>query len=369
MAQTKFDSGKYDFVGKGKYILPIWLILMVIGMIVIATKGFNYGIDFAGGTEIQLRFEKEVDVEKLRKAVADAGYHDASVQTFGGDKEYLVRVNDSGAGKPAGEKRAPNAEATGTVPAATPGTTSAGTLADSKTVPAATLDATVPAAAAAGATTAQVKQVGASIAESVNAAFADNAHEIRRVESVGPQVGDELKRNSILAAFYSLLIILIYVGLRFDFKYAPGAVFCLLHDAIVMVAIYSVFNHEVNVQTLAAILTLMGIALNATIILYDRIRENEAEFPNEDFEQVVNKAHNDILSRTILTAFTMELSVVALYLLSDGVVQQIAYTLGIGILLGAFSSTYIAGTIVIEIDRWQKRAAAARLRGATARGS
>lgn len=349
MAQTKFDSGKYDFVGKGKYILPIWLIIMVLGMIVIATKGFNYGIDFAGGTELQLRFQNEVDVEKLRKAVADAGYHDASVQTFGGDREYLIRVNDQAAAAVAG-KRAPNAEGTATVPAATS-------------------DETVPAAAAAAVTAPKVKQVGVAIAESVTAAFPDNAHEIRRVESVGPQVGDELKRNSILAAFYSLLIILIYVGLRFDFKYAPGAVFCLLHDAIVMVAIYSVFNHEVNVQTLAAILTLMGIALNATIILYDRIRENEAEHPNEDFEQVVNKSHNDILSRTILTAFTMELSVIALYFLSDGVVQQIAYTLGIGILLGAFSSTYIAGTIVIEIDRWQKRAAQARLRGATARGS
>ncbi|MEK6554616.1 MAG: protein translocase subunit SecF, partial [Bdellovibrionota bacterium] len=208
-------------------------------------------------------------------------------------------------------------------------------------------------------------QIGTSITNIINEEFKDNPHEIRRVDTVGPQVGEELKQNSILAALYSLMIILIYVGLRFDYKYAPGAVFCLLHDAIFMIAIYSVFGQEVNVQTLAAILTLMGVALNATIILYDRIRENEAEHPGEPFDLVVNKSHNDILSRTIITTVTIELSVIALYFLSDGVVQQIAYTLMIGVLLGAFSSTYVAGTIVIELDRWQKSREAVRLKRRT----
>jgi preprotein translocase subunit SecF len=306
MSKGSFNSGKYDFVGKGRYILPIWVVVMVFGIFLLFTKGLNYGIDFAGGTEIQVRFSQEADIEKLRQTVADAGFEDSMVQSFGGVSEFLIRVETH------------------------PGKT------DKET--------------------SEIQKVLAEkITTGIAANFKDNPHEIRRVDTVGPQVGDELKRNSILAAFYSLLMILVYVGMRFDYKYAPGAVFCLLHDAIILIALFSLIGREVNVQTLAAILTLMGAALNATIVLYDRIRENEAFYPDEDFSEVVNKSHNDILSRTIVTGLVMELSVAALYFLSDGVVQQIGFTLGIGILLGIFSSTYVAGSIVIEIDKFEKR--------------
>ncbi|OFZ18645.1 MAG: protein-export membrane protein SecF [Bdellovibrionales bacterium RBG_16_40_8] len=308
-----FDAGKYDFIGKAKYIVPAWTLLMFIGIFAIGYKGLNYGIDFAGGTEIQVQFQNSVEAEMVRKTTSDLGYHKASVQSFGDNNEFLLRM-EAIQGK------------------------------DDKETNELQL--------------AMITKVTEGLKENIK----DNVLEIRRVDSVGPQVGDELKRNSILATFYSLLMILIYIGIRFDYKYAPGAVFCLLHDAIIMVAIYAVFEREVNVQTMAAILALIGHSLNDTIVNFDRIRENEHIHKGENFLKIVNRSVNDMLSRTILTSVATELAVIALYFLSDGVIQQIAFTLGIGIVLGTYSSIYIASPLVIAVDHLEQKRARARMR-------
>lgn len=315
--EKKFNAGKLDFIGKAKFIIPAWTLLMFVGLFVILTKGLEYGIDFTGGSEIQVQFQNPVATDQVRDVITKLGYDKASVQQFGDKNEYLIRT-EAIVGKTDKE------------------------------------------------TNELLNAMIAKIADGLKTGFADNTSEIRRVDSVGPQVGEELKRNSILAVFYSLFMILIYIGLRFDFKYAPGAVFCLLHDAIVMVAIYSIFGREVNVQTLAAILTLIGYSLNDTIINFDRIRENEKLHRGEDFDKIVNRSVNDMLSRTILTSVTTEIAVVALYFLTDGVIQQIAYTLGIGILLGTYSSIYIASPLVIWYDRIEQKRAHSRLSAAKA---
>jgi preprotein translocase subunit SecF len=313
----KFDSGKYDFINKAKYVIPAWGLIMVLGLFAIALKGLDYGIDFKGGSEIQVQMQKAVPTDEMRNMVAQLGYDKASVQQFGDNNEYLIRT-EAIVGKTDKE------------------------------------------------TNELLNSMIAKITEGLRSTFKDNASEIRRVDTVGPQVGDELKRNSILATFYALFMILIYIGFRFDFKYAPGAVICLLHDVIIMVAIYSVFGKEVNVQTLAAILTLIGYSLNDTIVNFDRIRENEKLYRGENFSEIVNRAVNDSLSRTIITSVTTELAVIALYFLTDGVIQQIAFTLGIGIVLGTFSSIYIAAPLVIWMDRIEQKRAQTRLATAKA---
>lgn len=299
MANNKqFYTGKYDFLGKAKYIIPTWMFIMLFGVFMIFYHGLDYGIDFAGGTEIQVQFEKPVDTEQVRKMVIELGFHKATVQSIGDKNEFLVRT-DIISGKT--DKETSELQ------------------------------------------TAMVNKITGGFKET----FKDNNVDIRRVDSVGPQVGDELKRNSLLAAFYSLILILIYIGMRFDYKYAPAAVICLLHDAVIMVSIFAIFDREVNVQTMAAILTLIGYSLNDTIINFDRIRENERLYPDEALPGIVNRAVNDMLSRTILTHVTTEIAIVALYFLSDGVIKEIAFTLGIGIVLGTFSSIYISNPLMI----------------------
>ena len=310
-----FDTGKYDFLGKARYMIPVWTLIMLFCVFEIMYKGLDYGIDFSGGTEIQVQFQKPVSADDLRRLTSQLGYDEAGVQSFGEKNEYLIRL-ESVFGKDEKE------------------------------------------------TNSLQKAMVSKITEGLQNHFKDNVVELRRVDAVGPQVGEELKRNSILAAFYSLFMILIYIGLRFDYKYAPGAVLCLLHDLIIMIGIFSIFDREVNVQTLAAILTLIGYSLNDTIINFDRIRENEKLYPDQDFYGLVNRSVNDMLSRTILTVLTTEIAVGALYFLSDGVIQQIAFTLGIGIILGTFSSIYIASPLVIYADRLEQNRSRSRMRAA-----
>ncbi len=313
----RFDTGKIDFLGKAKYLVPLSVITIVVGMISLAYHGLNYGIDFSGGTEFQVQYQNPTSDDVLREIIVKSGYDKSTVQTFGQSNEFLVRVQ-SLVGK--------NEKGTAEMQSA------------------------------------MVKKISDALKSEVKG----NTAEIRRVESVGPQVGEELKRNSLLATFYSLFMILIYIGLRFDYKYAPGAVFCLIHDAVVTVSIYSIFGREVNVQTMASILTLLGYSMNDTIITFDRIRENEKIFRGQSFYDIVNRSVNDMLVRTILTAFTTELAVAGLFFFSDGVIHQIAFTMLVGIVIGTYSSVYIAAPLVIMIDKFEAKRAQARLRTAKA---
>lgn len=310
-----FDSGKINFLGVAKYLVPISIAMVIFGLVEIAVDGFDYGIDFAGGTEIQVKFTGEISRDAIMKSVQEAGYEKVAVQRFGDENEYLVRLENF---EGANEKE----------------------------------------------TTALLNKMVTSVTSALQTSFASANPEIRRVDSVGPQVGDELKRNGLLACFYSLIIILIYIGLRFDYKYAPGAVFCLFHDAALTLALFAIFDREVNVQTLAAVLTLIGYSLNDTIVTFDRIRENESLFRGESFTGIINRSINDTLSRTILTAVTTLMACACLYFFADGVIRDIAFTLGVGIVIGTYSSIYIASPLVIAMDKLEQNRAAARMRAA-----
>lgn len=296
---------KYDFLGISKIFAAVSIVLTLLSMLIIIVKGFNYGIDFAGGTEIQVQFEQPVKSSEVRSFTKKMGIESASVQAFGEDNEFLIRM-DSVKGK------------------------------DDKE------------------TNQMLNALIAKLTEGLSTEFAAQKATIRRVDTVGPQVGTELKRNSLLALFYSLFMILIYIGLRFDYKFAPAAVFCLFHDAAITLGIFSLINHEVNVQTLAAILTIIGYSLNDTIITFDRIRENTSIYRDYSFYDIVNRSLNDVLSRSILTSFTTLLAVIALYIFAGGVIQDFAFAMGIGIIVGTYSSVYVASPLVILMDKWQQ---------------
>lgn len=303
--QNKNDWGKYDFLGIAKYITIVSVALTIISMLIVAAKGMTYGVDFSGGIEIQTQFNKPVEPEKVRKFMSEIGYPKANVQSLGKNDEYLVHI-ESEAGASDQETNKKIGEA--------------------------------------------VEKIKAGLARD----FSGEGAEIRRVDTVGPQVGKELKRNGILAGFYCLLLILVYVGLRFDYRFAPGAVFCLFHDAAITLGIYSLFSWEFSVQTMAAILTIIGYSLNDTIVIFDRIRENQSIHRDKDLYWISNRSINETLSRTLLTYLLTYFTVIPMFLVADGVIKEFAKTMLIGMFLGAYSTVYVATPLMLIADRYHK---------------
>lgn len=307
-AMKKNNPGRFDFLGLAKYFTVLSIIVTFGSLVQILFNGFNYGIDFSGGTEVQVQFAQKVEPEQVRQFTDAMGLKGASVQAIGDKNEYLIRMETEVGKDDQDTQNKLNASIT-------------------------------------------------KITDGLSKTFAAQGPNIRRVDSVGPQVGAELKRNGLLAMFYSLLVILIYVGMRFDYKFAPGAVFCLFHDAVVTLGIYSVLRWEVSVQTMAAILTLIGYSLNDTIVIYDRVRENLAIFRDESFAWVINRSLNDCLSRTILTSGITMLAVASLWIFGGGVIAEFARTLAIGMVLGTYSTIYIAAPLVILVHNLTEKKA------------
>lgn len=225
-SMNKNDFGRFDFVGKTWLFGGISLLLTLASLFYLMIHGISYGIDFRGGTEMQVRFDSgKVDINEVRSIVEGLGLGEVSVQGLGGEKsEFIIRFQGrSGA----------NDKETNDI----------------------------------------LNKSISLLKETIATKFAHVQPDIRRVDTVGPQVGAELKRNGFLAVFYCLLVILIYVGLRFDYKYAPGAVLCLFHDAVITLGIYVFIGKEVNIPILAAIMSLIGYSLNDTIVVFDRIRD------------------------------------------------------------------------------------------------
>ncbi|MBE8163128.1 MAG: protein translocase subunit SecF [Bdellovibrionaceae bacterium] len=283
-----------NFLKLTPLFLSISSLLVIFSFFIIAKNGFNYGVDFAGGTEIQVQFNQPVTDASIRQFLSTQKIKNFNVQSFDEKNEFLIRLD---------------------------------ALSDLK-----------------------LKKLTSNF----KSTFSSKGFVMRRVDSVGPQIGSELKKKGLLALFYSLLIILIYVGLRFDYEYAPGAVICLFHDVVITLGIFSLLQREVNLQTLAAVLTIIGYSLNDTIVTFDRIRENIALYRDKTFSWIINSSLNDVLSRTILTSLTTSMAVFAMYFWADGVIRDFAFTLGIGVIVGTYSSIYIASPLVQFITKFKK---------------
>ena len=290
-----------NFLKLARVLTPLAILLSFLALVTMSVLGFTYGIDFSGGNEIQIRFSKQVLSSQIREALKLAGIKKASVQKFGTESEFLIRLEAS-----------PNET--------------------------------------------ENNQKLESLTETLKKEFLEEQVEIRRVDSVGPQIGKELRRNGILALIYSLIMILVYLGLRFDNKYAPSAVFCLFHDAVITMSLFSIFQREINIQTLAAILAIIGYSLNDTIVTFDRIRENYESFgKKKSFFDICNQSLNEVLSRTLLTSITTLLALVAMYYVADGVIQDFAFTLIIGIIVGTYSSIYVATPLLLFMNQLQEK--------------
>lgn len=287
---------KFDFMGKAKLFFLISAIFVLSSLGLIFTKGFNFGIDFAGGTIVQVKFEKAPDLNIIRTAMNSLNIGETIIQNFGSEEEVLIRVvkNDK-----------------------------------------------------------ELKSVADNIQASLETNLKDNKFIVERVEQVGPQVGEELKKMAIYAVLYSLIGILIYVAFRFQLIYSIGAVMALFHDVIITLGFFSLTGKELSISVVAAVLTLVGYSLNDTIVVFDRIRENlrEDKAKAMSLKEVMNMSLNETLSRTTLTSFLTLLTVISLYIFGGEVINGFAFVLLIGIVVGTYSSIGIASALVYLIKK------------------
>jgi preprotein translocase subunit SecF len=291
-----------DFVGKRKIAVLLSLVLLAIGGIsLILNGGPSYGIDFAGGTLVQVRMNVETDAAAIKSALSGLDLGGVVVQSFGDESnEFLIRVQN---------------------------------------------------------TSSELKGLSEGIAAALKTAYPGDSIEIRRAEMVGPQVGKDLREKGFMAVLYAMIGILIYITWRFEFRFAVGAVLALIHDVGITIGAFSLFGKEIDLPIIAAFLAIIGYSLNDTIIVYDRIRENMGQVGKIGFPAVVNQSVNETLSRTILTSGTTLLVVAALFVLGGGVIHSFAFALLIGIMVGTYSSIFVASPLLIFWDDIKARRA------------
>jgi preprotein translocase subunit SecF len=266
--------------------------LIIASVYSLSTHGLNYGIDFTGGTKVELGYHQDVSVASLRDTLSQGGYPDAVVQLFGSTRDVLIRV-------PLSEN---NSSA----------------------------------------------QVSTQIVELLSAS-SEVKPDLRSVEFVGPQFGKELFEKGALALLYALIGVMIYVAFRFEWKFSLGSVTALIHDVAITVGLFSLMNMEFTLPVLAALLAVIGYSLNDTIVVFDRIRENFRKLREVDTKETMNVSINQTLPRTILTSFTTLLVLCALYFLGGETLEGFAATLMIGVFVGPYSSIYIASPTVLAL--------------------
>ena len=359
-----------DFMKYRAPVVGFLGLLATLSLVSLFYPGPNYGIDFAGGTEIQLQFKGDTAPGEIRNALEEAGYSRPDVISVEGvDNEYIVRVRevsslpadqvdkireslDSILGEdvvremkvsPGGDKitlrvsgEVHEQQLLEALEAGGAHVRSVNSLAGSR-------DPRYEA---------QLVGVADELLTSLQKALSDRAPETPlRVEWVGPKAGPQLRDAAIQSFLYAIAFIMLYVAFRFDLRFAPGGVIAMFHDALITLGIYVLLQKEVNLTTVAALLTIMGYSINDTIVVYDRIRENMVRVRDKSLRELINISTSQTLSRTIITSFTTLLSVGAFFFLGTGVIQDIAFALGIGILIGTLSSIFIAAPITEFMDR------------------
>ena len=295
-----FENVNIDFLGKRKKFYLVSLVVILAGFGALFVKGIPLGIDFLGGTEVQVRFQNDVNVGELRDIMDQAGFPGMEIKTMGSDKDVLLRT--------------------------------------------------------------PLQEEGQLVAEKIESAITtgvpDNNFEVLRTDKVGPKIGEELRRNALFAIVFSLIGILIYLSLRFQFIYAIGAVAALFHDVLITISAIAICNAilplrlEFDQPMLAAFLTLIGFSVNDTVVIFDRIRENIKLFKNEDIESVMNKSVNATLSRTLITSGTVFLTVLVIFIFGGEVLRGFSFTFMVGIITGTYSSIFVASAVVVD---WKHR--------------
>ncbi len=284
----------FDFVKLMKPAVFLSIAVIVIGIAsLIWHGGPNYGIDFAGGSLIQIKFQEDPNADKIRSALKPMGFEGSIIQQFG-PKEVIVRTAESGA---------------------------------------------------------DPKGLTSRVDEALTAAFGKGAYEVRRIEVVGPKVGKDLTRKALLAIIFSWIGILIYVGVRFEFRYALGGIIALIHDILITITFLSVFGKEFDLNIVAALLTIIGYSINDTIVIFDRIRENTRKNMKMSLLEVINLSVNQTLSRTILTSLTVFIVLLILFAFGGAVIHDFTFALLVGTVAGVYSTVFIASPIVLLFEK------------------
>lgn len=373
-----FENINIDWMGKRKIFYVLSTSLFLIGLISVIIRGFHFGIDFKGGTEIVLQFQKPVQISQVRKYVSNIGLGTIELKTFGGETGVLARTELQNIPKPifyrvvANVNNALRTLAPGNPINIVDSTANSITYAFSN--PDST-NAVIDRLYAAGFQTGKVSEeptnskmiVSISIAEwlkdNLDKTMPDNPFKVIKEDHVGPKVGKELKTDATLAVFLSLVGILIYLAFRFKFIFALGAVLALFHDTLITLglyaALYGVFpglNLEIDLTIVAAFLTLIGYSVNDTVIVFDRVREMLKIHKTMPLFDVINLAVNRTMSRTMLTGGTTLMSVTVLLIFGGEVLRAFAFTLFFGIIIGTYSSIFVASALVLEYaDKFKKK--------------
>jgi preprotein translocase subunit SecF len=391
-----FDSKKLhiDFVGpRPRRTFGLMSLILVCASLALAvtmhlTGGLNWGIDFAGGTVIDVGFSKEVDVGEVRKTVGDLGYEKAVIQRSGiagkeGGASFIIRVEriailtEADANKlrdglkgTFGERLSEMSFDKDTGDQLDLRFTAVVTEEELRTALKGQAQAMNKAELGDVNVRRQGKEtdnrflvtltgVSKQIGEALGKRFPDAQAQVRKVEFVGPQVGSKLRTDGILALVYALLGILVYIAFRFELKFAPGAVIALFHDSSITIGVFALLGLEFNLTFVAAVLTIIGYSINDTIVVYDRIRENMAKYRSDTLESVMNRSINETLGRTIMTSLTTVLSILGLLFIGFGEIQDFAIAMTVGIVVGTYSSIYIASALTLVFEGWAKKAKAA----------
>ncbi|MBN1239203.1 MAG: protein translocase subunit SecF [Gammaproteobacteria bacterium] len=282
-----------DFIGKRRFALGLSILLILVSFASLVARGLNWGLDFTGGVLIEVAYDRAVELDEVRTTLAEAGYADAVVQNFGTSSDVLIRL--------------PPVEA---------------------------------------------EEEGAELSNEVGAVLraADPSVQLRRNEFVGPQVGEDLAEQGSLAMLFAMIMIFAYVMLRFRWKFAVGAIVAIVHDVIITVGLFSIFQFPFDLTVLAAVLAVIGYSLNDTVVIYDRIRENFRAIRRGTTAEIVNVSLNQTLSRTVVTALTTLLVLFALLFLAGETLFGFSMALIVGVLIGTYSSVYVSGAALVYLN-------------------
>ena len=280
---------KIDFTSKFKYANMISIIVFVISLIFIIFKGLNFGIDFKGGTLIEIRSEdQKINISDIRSSLKNLNLGDINVKQFGKKGDFLIKV----------EQKTEN---------------------DNKLIP----------------------KIKNSLIENINSEIS-----FRRVENVGPKVSSELLEAGIIAISLSLAAMLFYIWIRFEWQFSLGSIIALFHDVIITIGIFSILSLEINLSIIAAVLTIIGYSMNDTVVIYDRIRENLGKFNQRNFDETANVSVNETLSRTIITSLTTLLALVSIFILGGEILRGFSFAMILGVLIGTYSSIFVAAPVL-----------------------
>lgn len=282
-----------DFMGKRRYAVGGSLLLFFISILLLIILGLNFGVDFTGGSVIEVNYQNPIDLTQVRAILNNGGYSDAIVQNFGTTRDILIRL-------------APHPNVNN-------------------------------------------KELSDQVLEILRKGSIDNEVKVRRVEFVGPQVGEELKEAGLFSLIFSSLGILLYVAMRFEYRMAVGAIIAMLHDPILIIGVFAAIGIEFDLTGVAALLAIMGYSLNDTVVVFDRIRENFYKLRKGTPEEIVNLSINETLSRTLMTSFSTILMLVAMLIWGGQVLYAFSLALLIGIFVGTYSSIFIAAPVALAM--------------------